>query len=64
MGAFHKELKLNGLEIAKKYYGHKHLWKKIYNANHDLIHKTAKKHGHRHSHYGKYIYPGCKFVIP
>ena len=51
-------------KIAKKYYGHKHLWKRIYKANHDLIHKTAKKHGHRHSHYGKYIYPGCKFVIP
>ena len=51
-------------KIAKKYYGHKSQWKKIYNANHDLIHKTAKEHGHRHSHYGKYIYPGTKLAIP
>jgi len=51
-------------KIAKKYYGHKSKWKKIYKANHDLIHKTAKKHGHHSSHYGKYIYAGTKLVIP
>lgn len=51
-------------KIAKKFYGHKHKWKKIYNANRAVIHKTAKAHGHRTSHQGKYIYPGEKLVIP
>ena len=50
--------------IAKKYYGDGSKWKKIYNANKNVIEKAAKKHGKKSSSNGHWIYPGTKLTIP
>lgn len=52
-------------KIARKMYGGSGSnWKKIYNANKDVIEKAAKKYGKKSSDNGKWIYPGTKLVIP
>ena len=50
--------------IAKKFYGDGSKWKKIYDANKDIIEKTAKKHGRKSSSNGRWICPGVKLTIP
>lgn len=50
--------------IAKKYYGNGAKWKTIYNANKNVIEKTAKKYGKKSSSNGHWIYPGTKLTIP
>lgn len=54
--------------IAKKFYGNGTHYKKIYNANKDIIEKTAKKYGKKSSYKGStpgwWIYPGTKLTIP
>lgn len=51
-------------KISKKFYGAGSKWKTIYNANKEIIEKTAKKYGKRDSNNGWWIYPGTKLVIP
>ena len=50
--------------IAKKFYGDGSKWTIIYEANKDIIEKTAKSHGKNSSENGKWIYPGITLVIP
>lgn len=50
--------------IAKKYYGDGTKWSTIYNANKDIIEKTAKKYGRKSSDNGHWIYPGVTLTIP
>lgn len=55
-------------KISKKFYGNGNSYKKIYDANKDVIEKTAKKYGKKSSYKGStpgwWIYPGTKLVIP
>ena len=50
--------------IAKAAYGKGSEYKKIYEANKDIIESTAKKHGKKSSSNGHWIYPNTKLVIP
>lgn len=52
--------------IARKFYGGTGSnWEKIYNANKDIIEKTANKYRKgKGSDHGHWIYPGTEFVIP
>lgn len=50
--------------IAKKYYGNGSKYTVIYNANKDVIEKTAKKYGKQSSSNGHWIYPGTVLTIP
>lgn len=50
--------------IAKKYYGNGAKWKTIYDANKDIIERTAKKYGKSSSDNGHWIYPGVTLTIP
>ena len=50
--------------IAKKYYGNGAKWGTIYNANKEIIEKTAKKYGRSSSSNGHWIYPGVTLTIP
>lgn len=50
--------------ISQKYYGTGTKWKTIYDANKDIIEKTAKKHGKKSSDNGHWIYPGVTLTIP
>lgn len=51
--------------IAMEYYGGSgEDWKKIYDANKEIIESTAKKHGYSSSDNGWWIFPGCVLVIP
>ena len=50
--------------IAKKYLGAGSKWKTIYEANKDIIEKTAKKYGKKSSNNGHWIYPGVTLTIP
>lgn len=50
--------------IALKYYGSGLEWKKIYEANKEIIERTAKKYGRSSSDNGWWIYPGIRLVIP
>lgn len=50
--------------IAKKFYDAGSKWKTIYDANKDIIEKTAKKHGKKSSDNGHWIYPGVTLTIP
>lgn len=50
--------------IAKKFYGAGSKWGVIYNANKDIIEKTAKKHGKKSSDNGHWVYPGVTLTIP
>lgn len=50
--------------IAKKFYGDGSLWKKIYNANSNVIETTAKNRGMKSSSNGHWIFPNTKLVIP
>ena len=50
--------------IARKYYGDGTKNKTIYNANKDVIEKTARKYGRSSSNNGWWIYPGTVLVIP
>lgn len=51
-------------KIAKAEYGGGSDWKKIYDANKEIIEATAKKYGKKSSSNGHWIYPGCELVIP
>lgn len=51
-------------DISHKYYGAGSKWRTIYNANKDIIEKTAKKYGRKSSSNGHWIYPGTKITIP
>lgn len=50
--------------IARKFYNDGTKWSTIYNANKDIIEKTAKKYGRKSSDNGHWIYPGVKLTIP
>lgn len=50
--------------ISLKHYGTGTKWKTIYNANIEIIEKTAKSHGLSSSQNGNYIYPGVILTIP
>lgn len=50
--------------IARKFYGAGSKWQVIYNANKDIIEKTAKKYGKKSSDNGHWIYPGVTLTIP
>lgn len=50
--------------IAYKFYRDGTKESKIYNANKDVIEKTARKYGRSSSNNGWWIYPGTKLVIP
>ena len=50
--------------IAYKFYGSGTKWGTIYNANKDIIEKTAKQHGKSSSENGHWIYPGVTLTIP
>ena len=49
--------------IAGRYLGAGKRWKEIYNANTDIIEKTAKEHGRENSDTGHWIYPGEVLTI-
>lgn len=51
-------------EIAKKFYGDGSKWPIIYDANKEIIEKTAKEHGKSSSENGHWIYPGVTLTIP
>ena len=50
--------------IAKKFYGSGSKWKTIYDANKDIIEKTAKSRGMKSSDNGHWIFPGVTLTIP
>lgn len=50
--------------ISKKYYGSGAKWKTIYDANKEIIEKTAKDHGRSSSQNGNLLYPGITLTIP
>ena len=55
--------------ISKKFYGSGSKWQKIYNANKNIIEKTAKARWkaagiNRDSQNGHWIFPGVKLTIP
>lgn len=50
--------------IAKKFYDDGTKWTLIYEANKDIIEKTARDHGKSSSENGHWIYPGITLVIP
>ena len=50
--------------IARQFYGTGTKWKTIYDANKDIIEKTAKKYGRSSSDNGHWIYPGVTLTIP
>lgn len=50
--------------IAKKVLGNTKYWINIYNANKNLIEKTAQKHKKLSSEKGKFLWAGTKLVIP
>lgn len=50
--------------IAVKSYGSGAKWKTIYDANKEIIEKTAKKYGKKSSDNGHWIYPGVTLTIP
>ena len=50
--------------IAKKFYGSGSKWGTIYNANKDIIEKTAKKRGMKSSDNGHWIFSGTVLTIP
>lgn len=50
--------------IAQKFYGSGVKWGTIYDANKDIIEKTAKKYGRKSSDNGHWIYPGVTLTIP
>ena len=52
------------IAAMSKHYGDGSKWKKIYNANKDIIEKTAKKYGKSSSNNGWWIYPGVTLTIP
>lgn len=51
-------------KIAKKFYGKGSKWKTIYNANKEIIEKTAKSRGFKSSDNGHWIFPGVTLTIP
>ncbi len=50
--------------IAKKFYGSGSKYTIIYDANKDVIEKTAKKYGYSSSNGGYWIFPGMVLTIP
>lgn len=46
------------------HYGKGSEWKKIYDANKDIIEKEAKRRGYKHSDNGHWIFPGMVLSIP
>lgn len=51
-------------EISEKHQGAGSKWEKIYDANKDVIEKTAKKHGYSSSDHGWWIFPGTVLTLP
>lgn len=51
-------------KISKGVYGSVKYWKKIYEANKQIIEKVAKKYKKKNSDYGHWIYPGTILNIP
>jgi hypothetical protein len=51
-------------DIAQAHYGKGAEWKKIYNANKDVIEKEAKRRGFSSSNNGDRIWPGTTLSIP
>lgn len=51
-------------DIAQKKYGSGTSWRKIYDANKNVIESTAKKYGKSSSQDGWWIYPGTHLTIP
>lgn len=51
-------------KISKNILGEGSKWKTIYDANKDIIEKTAKKYGKKSSDNGHWIYPGVTLTIP
>lgn len=49
--------------IAKKHYGKGIMYKKIYEANKNVIEASAKKHGQKNSRNGSFIYVGDTYLI-
>ena len=47
-----------------QHYGDGSKWKRIYDANKDIIEKTARKYGKSSSNNGWWIYPGVTLTIP
>lgn len=47
-----------------QHYGDGSKWKRIYDANKDIIEKTAKRYGKSSSNNGWWIYPGVVLTIP
>ena len=50
--------------IAEKYLGKGSRWGEIYTLNKSIIESTAKKHGHKSSNNGRYLFSGIKIKIP
>lgn len=50
--------------LAQKDYGSGAQYTKIYNANKSIIESTAKRHGHKSSNNGYWIFPGTVLTIP
>lgn len=51
-------------KISVRFLGAGSRWKEIYNINKSIIESTAKKHGHKSSENGRYLYAGVKIQIP
>ena len=52
------------IAAMKEHYGDGSKWKKIYDANKEIIESTAKKYGRSSSNNGWWIYPGVTLTIP
>lgn len=50
--------------ISKRFLGYGSKWETIYNANKEIIEKTAKKYGKSSSNHGWWIFPGVTLTIP
>lgn len=51
-------------DLARKFYGAGKVYKKIYEANKDVIEQVARSRGKKNSQSGKWIFPGTNLVIP
>lgn len=50
--------------ISKRFLGYGSKWETIYDANKEIIEKTAKKYGKSSSNHGWWIFPGVTLTIP
>lgn len=51
-------------EISEKHQGAGSKWEKIYDANKEIIEKTANQHGYSSSDHGWWIFPGTVLTLP